>query len=498
MKKSLLLVMAVFFGFNVFAQNTTPGWEVYHSGYTDESRGISSIAILNDTSSNVAWSIAYDGSSNGDQISEVAYSNDGGYTWTAYNLANNVLPGIINPGIGTVLPVDENTAFIAAYKTNIGNGGIWKTTDAGATWTKVSSNSMYANSNSFCNLVYFFDDNNGFCQGDPINGEFEMYYTTDGGNTWTPISGSDIDDPQTGEYGYVHGYVVAGNTIWFTTSKGRLYRSTDQGLTWIAHDTPLNDFGGNNNDSGDVTFKDDNEGWLVRNNGELYHTTDAGDTWTAITPTYDWAGSDPNNPNPFFGGDIAYIPGTNNTLVVTEADYNLAAYGSAISYDGGATWTRIINYNFGGDQWDPLPYNTNDTDPDNDIEYMQHLAVAFRDINFGLSGHFSHLHDPNDANDGWPSDGIYIFHEDISGIADQTIEGLNVFPNPANYFVKVSAENAALQNIVIFDITGKEVINLNLSENNANINVSGLDNGIYLMKITDADNNHQAVKLVIK
>ena len=139
------------------------------------------------------------------------------------------MPGIVNPGIGTIFPIDVNTAYIAAFhnQNSLGNGGIWKTTDAGATWSKVSSNSMYAvvgQNGSFCNLVYFFDDNNGFCQGDPINGEFEMYYTTNGGNSWVPIAGSSIDNPLSGEYGYVQGFVAAGSTVWFTTSNGRLYR----------------------------------------------------------------------------------------------------------------------------------------------------------------------------------------------------------------------------------------------------------------------------------
>ncbi len=484
MKKPLLFALLVWFAFNAFSQQTGPGWQLYHSGYSADSRGIGDIAILNSTSSDVAWTIAYDGSGNGANISEVAYTNDGGVTWTAYDLSQNALPGILNPGIGTVFPVDDNTAYIAAYKTSFGNGGIWKTTDAGATWAKVSTNAMYSNSNSFCNLVYFFDSNNGFCQGDPINGEFEMYYTTDGGSTWTPIDGANIDDPESGEFGYVHGFVAAGSTIWFTTSHGRLYRSTDQGQTWTAHATPLNDFGGNNGDSGDVTFKDDNEGWIIRNNGELYHTTDAGDSWTLMSPTYDWAGNDPNNPNPFFGNDIAFVPGTSNTIVATEADYSKPAYGSAISNDGGNTWNRIVNYNATG-SWVQLA----------DTTFIQHTAVAFRDINFGLSGGFSHADDPNNPNDY--DEGIFKY-VDYAGIAGETIAGLSVYPNPATDFVKVNTENAALQNIAIFDVTGKEVMNLNLSDNHSKIDVSGLDKGIYVMKITDADNNHQAVKLVIR
>ena len=490
MKKSLLFVLAVFFGFNAFAQQTTPGWEVYHSGYQEESRGISAFGILNSTTEDVAWSIAYDGSGNGADISAVAYTSDGGVTWTAYDPVS--LPGAVNLGISMVYPTSATTAYIAGYKRSFGNGGVWKTTDAGVNWVKSSSNSMYSNANSFCNLVFFYDDNNGFCQGDPINGEFEMYYTTDAGTTWTPISGANIDDPLAGEYGYTHGiaFTPTKSSVWFTTNKGRLFRSTDNGQTWTAFQTPLTDFGGTN-DNGSVTFKDDNEGWIARGNGELYHSTDGGASWTLMTPNYDWIGSDPANPNPFFGGDISFIPGTANTLVVTESDYNLPTYGAAISYDGGQNWYKMIYYNFDGGPWEVLQADGN----------IQHLSVAFRDINFGLSGGFSHLNDPNDPNSA-PTQGVFKYNNDaISGqsIAGESIDGLSVYPNPASTFVKVNTDGAALKNIAVYDITGKEVLNFsNLSVNNMTINTSKLQKGIYLMKIEDANNEHQAVKLVIK
>jgi len=477
MKKSLLLILTLFLGLSSFAQPDA-GWEVYHSGYAEESRGISYFGILNSTSEDVAWSIAYDGSGNSADISAVAYTNDGGVTWTAYDPVT--LPGAVNPGISMVHPVDANTAYIAAYKRSFGNGGVWKTTDAGATWTKSTASNQFADAASFCNLVYFFDANNGFTQGDPINGEFEMYYSTDAGATWTPIPGSDIDDPLAGEYGYTHGYAVAGNTFWFTTNKGRLYRSTDNGQTWTAFQTPLTDFGGTN-DNGSVTFKDDNEGWIVRGNGELYHSTDGGETWTLMTPTYDWS------PDQFFGGDVAFIPGTTNTLVVTEADSNLNTYGSAISEDGGANWAKIVNYNFNGGPWEVLQ-------PDGNI---QHVSVGFRDTNFGLSGGFSHQDDPADPDDF--VQGVFKYVPNATSIAGEKIEGLRIYPNPATDVVYITTENAPVKNISIFDITGKEVINLNsLSLNNTSINVSNLKQGMYLMKIEDENNNQQAVKLVIK
>jgi len=483
MKKSLFFVLAVFFGFNTFAQ-LNAGWEVYHSGYDEELRGIRAFGILKSTTDDVAWSIADDYSSNNAKISAIAYTSDGGVTWTAYDPLS--LPGVVNLGISYVYPTNVTTAYVAGYKRSFGNGGIFKTTDAGANWVRSSSNSMYSNSASFCNLVYFYDENNGFSQGDPINGEFEMYYTTDAGATWTPIDGSNIDDPLSGEYGYTFGIAFTPNssTVWFTTNKGRLFRSTDQGHTWTAFQTPITDFGGEN-DGGSVTFKDDNEGWIYRRNGELYHSLDGGATWTQMSPTDLYVK----------GYDISFIPGSANTLVVTgdnggNANAGTLDYGTQISYDGGQTWTKIINYKFGSDPW--MQFNSN--------QRIFHISLGFRDLDFGLSGGLSHINDPNDSNSG-PTQGVFKFKKDVpgGGIASETIAGLSVYPNPASSFVTVNTDGATLKNIAVYDISGKEVINFNnLSVNNMTINTSDLEKGIYLMKIEDANNNHQAVKLVIK
>ncbi len=477
MKKTLFFAFAIFYSFNLMAQ-MSPGWEVYHSGYTEESRGISRFGILNSTSADVAWSVAYDGSGNGADISAVAYTNDGGVTWTAYDPVS--LPGAVNLGISMVFPTDENTAYIAGYKRSFGNGGVWKTTDAGANWVKSTGTNMFSNSASFCNIVYFIDQNNGFTQGDPINGEFEMYYTTDAGATWTQIAGADIADPLAGEYGYTGGIVGVGNTLWFTTNKGRLYKSTDGGLTWpVAYQTPLTDFGGAA-DNGSVTFKDVNEGWILRGNGELYHSTDGGETWTLMTTT------GLNN----YSGDITFVPGQTDMLVAVDADATNDHAGSAVSRDGGATWERIIYYNFGGGPWEVLDVANGGQ--------IQQTCVAFRDIDFGLSGGFSHLNDPNDPDS--PDDqGVFKYVDQAVGIAGQTIDGLSVYPNPATNVVNLKTDKAPVSNISIYDITGKEVLRMNnLSLNNTSINVSNLQRGIYLMKIEDENGAKQAVKLVLQ
>ncbi len=484
MKKLSVFVLVTVYYLNTFAQS---GWEVYHSGYSEESRGISAFGILNSGNNDVAWSIAYDASGYNADISAIAYTADGGITWTAYDPVP--LPGVTNLGISMVYPTSVTTAYITGYKRNIGNGGVFKTTDAGTTWTRSTASNMFANTASFCNIVYFWDTNTGFVQGDPVNGEFEMYQTIDGGATWTPISGADIDDPLPGEYGIEHGiaFTPNGSSVWFKTNKGRLYRSTNLGQTWTAFPAFVTDFD-SATDKFSVTFKDDNEGWIVRSNGELYHSTDGGAIWTQMIPTYDWVGTDPTNPNPFFSGDISFIPGTNNTLVITESNTNLPVYGAAISYDGGQNWSKMIYYNFEGGPWELL------TPTDN----IQHTSLGFRDEFFGLSGGLSHLNDPNDPN-STPTQGVFKYNLDTSFIAGASIVGLHIYPNPAGNFVNVNTENEAIKSISVYDIYGNKVLNFNnLSVNNTTINTADLQKGIYLMKIEDAKNNHQIVKLAIK
>ena len=129
--------------------------------------------------------------------------------------------------------LDANTAWLVAYPNAAGQtGGIWITSNGGTSWTRQNS-ATYNAAASFTNVVHFWDANVGFCQGDPINGDFELYTTTNGGATWTAVPGVNIPDPTNGnEFGYVGQIEVVGDNVWYSTSLGRLYHSTDRGLTW--------------------------------------------------------------------------------------------------------------------------------------------------------------------------------------------------------------------------------------------------------------------------
>lgn len=56
-------------------------------------------------------------------------------------------------------------------------------------------------------------------------------YTQNGGTQWTL---SNIPLPNTSESGLVGAYTAIGETVWFGTSSGRTFRSTDKGHNWNA------------------------------------------------------------------------------------------------------------------------------------------------------------------------------------------------------------------------------------------------------------------------
>jgi hypothetical protein len=85
----------------------------------------------------------------------------------------------------------------------------------------------------------------------------------------------------------------------------------------------------------------------------------------------------------------------------------------------------------------------------------------------------------------------YLFVDDIAvssgvaGIKDVAASTFSVFPNPANDIVTVAGGNALVNNVSIVDINGRTVKSVKLDGvANAQINVSDLAKGIYVMTIS--------------
>ncbi|MCF6185780.1 MAG: S8 family serine peptidase, partial [Bacteroidales bacterium] len=302
-------------------------WLPQATGFSTPSRGINYISIVDP---NTVWANAYDGSGTGADIWEFTKTTDGGNTWTPGTYA--AVP--TNYVVSTISAISDQKAWIAMYDKNASNGygGIFATTDGGTTWTEQTT-ATYDDPASFPNIVYFWDANNGFCQGDPTSGYFEIYTTTDGGNTWVRTPQSNIPAPLSGEYGYTDLYDTYGDIIWFGTNKGRVFKSTDRGLNWTVSttgSTEVTTLGFHNDSIGIMTYVTYNQTTGTITGFEMRRSLDGGTTWNLVTPSGD-----------YYKADMAVIKNAQGMLVSTGISQDLSQCGSAYSLDEGDTWTML-------------------------------------------------------------------------------------------------------------------------------------------------------------
>ncbi|MFH0895688.1 MAG: C10 family peptidase [Bacteroidota bacterium] len=407
-------------------------WIPQASAFSTASRGLDDIYIVD---MNTVWAKAYDGTSTTNYIQEFTKTLDGGATWTA-----GTVNGITGYGIGNICAINTTTAWVSAFNGTAGGGKILKTTDGGTTWTPQTT-ATFSNAASFPNVVHFWDANNGWCMGDPINSEFEMYTTTNGGTTWTLVPGANIPAPISGEYGTVNVYDVYGNNVWFGTTKGRIFRSPDKGLTWTAS-AQITTTGVNN-----VSFKDQNTGIMNVYNSStnawsgVRRSTDGGATWTAFTPS-----------GIYHKSHLEYVPGTGTGWVSVGA--GTGDVGSSYSVDDGTTWTKL----------------------DSGTQYM---TTTFMDVNTGWAGGFNQ----DAANGGvFKWNGASLFGPQAVATLAEVFK-YSVYPNPANNVLNLALPAGENIPYEIFDINGKVLLKGNFTDGSHSADVHALSPGLYFVRL---------------
>ncbi len=456
MKKLLLSVFALSAGLAAQAQ-----WTEQATGFSSESRGINEIEILDE---NTVWCIAYDGIDTANNIQEFTKTTDGGTTWTAGIMD---LDGDPTLAINNLSPTSGDVAWLSTINGDLGGGSLYKTEDGGLTWVFSNPPGGYPDSSSFQNTVHFFTPEIGIVQGDPTgpgNGTWEIYRTTDGGQTWSAKlpAVNFTGTVSSGEYGYNSGNVAAGQFFWFVTNKGKLYRTSNQGLNWTKLTaTPFSDFGAANVNArvhfsdidGDITHA---VGIMIGTiNGSAttptytrYTSTDGGSTWTAQAGNYTGLQT------------IDFIPGT--TMLV--GNVGAPTYGSSYSSDMGQTW---------------IPIDTG----------VQRNAIAFLNGSTGWAGSFN----LDDTQGG-------IFKYTGAALAVPSVRPAQQFsatPNPTRGMVQVANDNAAITNVAVYDLLGKQVYKGDFSAlNNVNVDLSSLNTGAYILKATSETGATQTIKIV--
>ncbi|WP_282786461.1 T9SS type A sorting domain-containing protein [Flavobacterium croceum] len=428
MKKTLLSLSLISIAFAAKAQS----WVSQATGFDTASRGLTQIQIVD---ANTVWGLAFDGATTTNIVQEFTRTTDGGSNWTP----GTIDVGDTNKEINSISAVNGQTAWVSALVGADGNGVIYKTSNGGATWTQQNASGYSTTGSSFLNGVYFFNANNGVAYGDPVGTEFEVYTTSNGGTTWTPVLVANIPNPASGEYGYNAIPTVAGGVLWFTTNKGKLYKTTDMGITWTKLNTPLTDFGATAV-NGKVFFSDANNGYILGTSDsgttyKLYKTTNGGTTWDAGTV--------------YTGYRLMTCVPNTSILVACGAGTSSGGTGSAYSINGGTTWTSI------------------DTG-------AQRLSPSFLNPTTGWCGGFS-----SDPFTG----GVFKFSGALSVSNTTNPKSFKIYPNPAISSVTISSETAELENVIITDLTGKIIKQKTLNGVENNLDISDLSSGAYFFTV---------------
>ena len=234
-------------------------------------------------------------------------STNGGDTWTHVGLEkSNMIARIV------VHPTDPNTAWVAAMGdmwTFGGERGLYKTTDAGKTWTKQLSAPAPYDDRTGCGDVAV----------DPSNPNivYAALYARQR-TPWSFINGPDLTDGK--EIGGIFRSTDGGAT-WTKLTKGLPGRTGRIGLSIYAKNPKVVYAVVGSDEGGTADIRD-----VTSKRGGVFRTDDGGDTWTRQSGL---------DPRPFYFSQIRVDPENDKRVYVLGFTLH-------VSDDAGKTWREDL------------------------------------------------------------------------------------------------------------------------------------------------------------
>jgi photosystem II stability/assembly factor-like uncharacterized protein len=300
---------------SMLALVAAPSWTLQRSGVSARLRGVSA------ASDRVVWA---SGANN-----TILRSEDGGATWRTLRS-----PTTDRLDFRDIDAVDERVAYVLS----IGAGSlsrIYKTSDAGATWTLQFANADPA---AFLDAMAFWDEFHGIAVSDSVRGAFVILTTDNGGRTWArvPLGRLPPALPNEGAFAAsgTNVTVLGRNQVWFGTGaaeRARVLRSNDRGSTWDIAETPVR--AGRSSGIYSIAFRDAQHGVIVGGDyskeseavDNAAVTSDGGKTWTPVKE-HGLGG---------FRSVVKHVPGSRASFLA------VGPLGADLSTDDGRTWSPV-------------------------------------------------------------------------------------------------------------------------------------------------------------
>lgn len=166
---------------------------------------------------NTAWACG--------ELGKVLYTSNGGTNWI--NRSNAVF------GTSNVLSVHAVNPASAFVICNINGGKVFKTIDQGLAWQ-----TAFFRTNVTLSDIQFLNATTGFVFGNPVGNQFFIIKTTNGGNSFDTVSINRPNAPSSNSLiipnctSLFQSGVGGPIVIWFGTSTGHVFYSTNTGASW--------------------------------------------------------------------------------------------------------------------------------------------------------------------------------------------------------------------------------------------------------------------------
>ena len=417
-------------------------WQNIGSGKISGSKQIFSISTPNE---DVLWAVAF--SLNNPLDFEFTKTINGGVTWDTVSwkdTSNSYYP--LN-----VTAINGDTAWVVMVNYPAQDRSvIVKTIDGGQNW--INQPGLFNSPGHAFATMHFFNSNEGVCFGSPGTSNpaidsLQIFRTIDGGQNWNRIPPSSLPAPLQGEgvwiYSGNNSYDSKGDTLWFLSRAGRVFRTTDKGATWNAYSV-----GNASQKEVSVAFQNSTTGIVIKNNPvSAFKTVDGGETWSSI--------SIPSVIS--IMGAIEYIPRTNSTYVIHASSLGPISPTLLITNDGGLTW------------------NSGTYNPQ--VGCLQFLSPSI-----GFAGAVTNQ---------TAQTGIFRWIGKVVGLEEYIDDNASVIlsPNPSNKQAYIDIEGGCFEdNIMVEIINMQGDIVFTFKAQNAKrikINTESLASGIYVVRVSD-------------